>query len=523
MNADVWTPIGTPTNPLGSMELDLYQLTQVYTCWEHGLLDKEAIFNLYYRPIKFGGEPFLGPFGGGYAVYVGLEAVLQLVRDFRYTDDQLAFLSTLKGQDNNRLFQKHEFFEFLRTVNMSQLSIRAMREGTVCFADETLMQVRGPFHLGLLLETQALNRTGYPTLVATKASRGKFAGGGSLLFELGLRRAQEPGGLSGSRAAFIGGADFTSNVAAGMVHGLPLVGTQSHALIMSFLRQIDGMRAFAESMPGNCSLLIDTYGIEFGAMDAIRVGRELKAKGQKLVAVRIDSGDLAKWSKRVRAMLDQYGLTEVRITASNDLDEHVIADLKAQGAPIDGFCEGTQLLIAGGSPSLGCVFKLAAWRMGPREDWTFPIKVSASIEKAPIPGDHQIFRYLAKSADYEQGHGYGFDMIVNRSDLLSDDTVMYDPRFINASQPVSLTADRLELLQPVWEDGQIVCDLPSVHKIKKFTQAELGLLDPTVRRLSMPHKYQVGLEQQLYDLRNRLIADARKREALELATQDLPA
>jgi nicotinate phosphoribosyltransferase len=506
-----------PANPLGPMMLDLYQLTQVYTLWDQELLAKEGIFNLYYRPIAYGKEKFLGPFGGGYSVYVGLEATLRFVQNFRYTPEQLTYLSTLKGADKKPLFEKDEFFDFLAQVNMEQLSIRAMREGTVCFADETLLQARGPFYLGLLLETRALNLTGYPTLVATKAARGKLASGNSLLYEFGLRRAQDDGGLSGSRAAYIGGADATSNVAAGMVFGIPVVGTQSHALIMSYLTQIEGMRAFARSMPGNCSLLIDTYSIDAGVRDASIVGLEQKAKGQNLFAVRIDSGDLAYWSKRVRAQLDKHGLTAVKIAVSNDLDEQTIASLRSQGAPIDTFCEGTQLIIAGGSPSLGCVYKAAAWRMGPDADWVYPMKVSASIEKAPIPGDHQIYRYFRTSADYERGYGYDFDMIVNRADAPAGDTEMYDPRSVNESKRVKRGGERIDLLQPVWEGGQIVCDLPPVDEIKTYTKSELVLLDPTVRRLEMPHKYLVGLEQRLYDLRNQRIREVRERDAQELA------
>lgn len=309
-----------------SLLTDFYQLTMVYAAWKTGRdTAKWGVFDLYFRN---------NPFKGGYAVNCGLGSVLDFVENFRISEEDCDYLATLKGADGNVLFEK-AFLEFLFKMRL-EVDIDAIEEGRVVFPNEPMLRVSGPIWQCQLLETPVLNMVNFETLIATKASRVKEAAGTAAVLEFGLRRAQGiDGGLAAARAAYIGGVDATSNVLAGKMFGIPLKGTHAHSWVMSYDDETEAFEKFADAMPGNCIFLVDTYDSMEGVKHAIQVGLKMKARGQKMLGIRLDSGDLAYLSAEARKLLDEAGLHDAKIVASNDLDENLIQDLNFQGAKID--------------------------------------------------------------------------------------------------------------------------------------------------------------------------------------------
>ena len=319
-----------------SLLTDLYQLTMAYSYWKLKKQNQKAVFHLFFRQ---------NPFKNGYTVACGLEYVVNYLNSFKFSEDDLQYLAGLKSSYGNYLFEDL-FLKYLSNMKFS-CDVDAIAEGTVVFPHEPLVRVCGPILECQLLETPLLNIINYQTLIATKASRIYLSAGGDTIMEFGLRRAHGiDGALSASRAAFIGGTDNTSNVLAAKLFGIPVSGTHSHSWVMSFDTEIESFRAFAETMPHNCILLVDTYDTIKGVKNAIQVGLEMEKKSKKLLGIRIDSGDLAYFSQRAREMLDKNKLHYVKIIASNDLDEHIITSLKAQNAKVDIWGIGTKLITA---------------------------------------------------------------------------------------------------------------------------------------------------------------------------------
>ena len=299
---------------------DLYQLTMAAGYWHHGRASQEAVFHLFFR------RP---PFGGGYAIAAGLADVIGFLTDFQFRPEDLDYLASLTGNDDRPLFAP-AFLDFLAALRFTG-DLDAMPEGTAAFAHEPLLRVRAPILEAQLLESALLNFVNFQTLIATKASRVCRAASPHPVLEYGLRRAQGPdGALSASRAAFIGGCEATSNVLAGQRFGIPVRGTHAHSWVMSFDSEPDAFAAYADAMPGNCTLLVDTYDSLDGIRHAIATGLELRRRGHRLAGIRLDSGDLAWLSQQARQMLDAAGLHDTAIVASNDLDEEVIASLRQQ-------------------------------------------------------------------------------------------------------------------------------------------------------------------------------------------------
>ena len=306
---------------------------------------REAVFDLFFRT---------GPFGGNHVITAGLEQAIEYIQNLHFSQEDLDYLASLK------LFSP-DFLDFLRDFTFTG-DILAMPEGTVAFPHEPLVRVKAPIYQGQLIETALLAMIGHQSLIATKAARVVQAAEGDPVLEFGLRRAQGLGaGLYGARAAIVGGCAATSNLLAGQVFGVPVSGTHAHSWVMSFPTELDAFRAYAAAYPDACLLLVDTYDtLRSGVPNAIIVGKELEAKGHKLLGIRLDSGDISYLSREARKMLDSAGLTYAKIVASNDLDEHLIRDLKQQGAKVDNWGVGTNLITARDNPAPGAVYKMVA-------------------------------------------------------------------------------------------------------------------------------------------------------------------
>lgn len=362
---------------------DLYQLTMAYGYWKNNCHEEQAHFNLFFRKV---------PSGGNCAIAAGLGTVIDLLKNYRFNHEDVEYLWTLKSSDGAPLFDR-DFLMYLRNDMIFSCNVSAVPEGTIVFANEPLLTITGPIIQCQLLETALLNIINFQTLIATKAARIKQVANGDKVSEFGLRRAQGiDGGLSASRAAFIGGCDSTSNVLAGKLYGIPVVGTHAHSWVMSFPSELEAFRAYAEAMPNNCVFLVDTYDVEQGIRNAITVGKELRQRGHEMKGIRLDSGDLCKLSIMARNMLNEAGFSEVKIVASNDLDEKAIVDLKSKGAKIDTWGIGTKLVTSYDQPALGGVYKLGAIQTA--SGWQPKIKLSADKEKITNPGMLNVVRYI---------------------------------------------------------------------------------------------------------------------------------
>lgn len=358
---------------------DLYQLTMGYGYWKNGMTEQEAVFHLFYRRA---------PFGGTAAIVAGVNPAADFLNDLKFSPEELAYLATLTGSDDKPLFEQG-YLDHLRDLEW-KLEVDALPEGELAFPNEPIIRVRGPLLQCQLVETALLNIVNFQTLIATKAARICDAAEGDPILEFGLRRAQGPdGGLSASRAAYLGGCTATSNVLAGMEYGIPVKGTHAHSWVMSFDTEEEAFATYANAMPNNTVLLVDTYDTLNGVRKAITIGQQLREKGHDIQGIRLDSGDLAALSIGARELLDSAGFQNTKIIASNDLDEEKIKTLKAKGALIDIWGVGTQLVTSADQPALGGVYKLGAIRSDNNE-WQYRIKLSNDLIKVSNPGILQI-------------------------------------------------------------------------------------------------------------------------------------
>ena len=354
---------------------DLYQLTMGYGYWKNGMADREAVFHLFYRRA---------PFGGMAAIVAGTGPATDFLHELTFNETELDYLATLKGSDGQPLFCEG-YLDHLRQLDW-RLEVDVLPEGELAFPNEPIVRVRGPLIQCQLVETALLNIVNFQTLIATNAARLCDAADGDPVLEFGLRRAQGPdGGMSASRAAYLGGCAATSNVLAGMEYGIPVKGTHAHSWVMSFDSEAEAFDAYAAAMPNNAVLLVDTYNTPDGVRNAITTGKKLR----ELQGIRLDSGDLAALSIEARAFLDEAGFHDTQIIASNDLDETKIKALKAKGARIDIWGVGTQLVTSAAQPALGGVYKLGAIK-NDNGDWQYRIKLSNDLIKVSNPGILQI-------------------------------------------------------------------------------------------------------------------------------------
>lgn len=480
---------------------DLYQLTMACGYWKLGRHDAGAVFHLGFRAH---------PFDGGYTIACGIASAVSFIEHFRFGADDLAYLATLETAGGERLFDD-AFLAYLADFTFTG-DVDAVREGTAIFPHEPIVRVRGPLLECQLLETALLNLVNFETLIATKATRICRAAEGDEVLEFGLRRAHGiDGGLTASRAAYVGGCTHTSNVLAGKLLGIPVRGTHAHSWVMSFEDEREAFEAYAEVMPGNCVLLVDTYETLEGVRRAIDVGHRLRERGYELGGVRLDSGDLATLSIEARRLLDEAGFATARIVASNDLDEYAIARLKEQNAAIDVWGVGTRLVTAYDQPALGGVYKLSAIRQSGGGAWEHVVKLSEQPAKSSTPGIQQTRRYT-------DANGFVTDVIVDELALPARDVVMVDPADPTRRQPIDSSLTCVELLEPVIRAGRVVAPVPPIADARERVREQIHALPRGVGRLRNPALYPVGFEAGLYDRKETMIRAAAVAPAREEQT-----
>ena len=459
---------------------DLYQLTMAYGYWKVGLADRDAAFHLFFRKH---------PFGGNYTVAAGLESVVDFLDAFRFADDDVAYLATLTGSDGKPLFEP-AFLEYLGNLEFA-CDVHAVEEGEVMFPHSPLIRVSGPLAQCQIIETPLLNMVNFQTLIATKAARICAAARGEPVLEFGLRRAQGiDGGMSASRAAYIGGCAATSNVLAGKRYDVPVKGTHAHAWVMAFDTEREAFEAYADAMPNNCVFLVDTYDTVEGVRTAVEVGKALRERGYEMVGVRLDSGDLAQLSIDARAILDEAGFPDAAIVASNDLDEYRIAELKERGATIAVWGVGTRLATAYDQPALGGVYKLAGIR---EEDgtWEPRMKLSNMAIKVSNPGLQQTRRYQRSGSPVA-------DVIWEQAILGQEPAGQVVPHGGDSVVDILSDGEHRDLLVPVYENGRRVYELPDIHSIRERSMNE-------VQKFIGISDYRSGLSPALHELKMSLL------------------
>jgi nicotinate phosphoribosyltransferase len=470
---------------------DYYELTMAAAAWKSGVAAEETAFHVSFRK---------NPFGGGFTIAAGLEPALEYLRAWRADASDLEFLAAQRDVQGGPVFEAG-FLDHLAALRLD-LDVDAVPEGTAVFPWEPLLRVKGPVIPCMLVETPLLALLNFQTLVATKAARVALAARGEPVLEFGLRRAQGfDGGLSASRAAYLGGCAATSNVLAGKRYGIPVKGTHAHAWVMLFDDEEEAFRAYAAAMPGNCTLLVDTYRSLEGVKKAIATGRWLRERGGVLSGIRLDSGDLAWLSQEARRMLDEAGLQDTAILASNELDEHIVESLKEQGARIAVWGVGTRLVTGAEDGALGGVYKLGAVRR-PGGPWLHRVKLSEQSAKTTVPGILQVRRYRTEGGDLA-------DCIWDELTGLPEPATLVDPLDHTRRREIPAGTPGDDLLVPIMRRGQVVYQPPPLADSRRRTQEELSRLHAGVKRFVNPHQYPVGLERGLFDLRTRLVLAAR--------------
>ena len=469
---------------------DFYELTMMQGYLKSGKHKEKVIFDMFYRK---------NPCGNGFAICCGLEQVVEYIRNLNFSEEDIDYLRSLGTFDE-------DFIEYLRGFHFTG-DIYAIPEGTVVFPKEPLIKVIAPVIEAQLVETAILNLVNHQSLIATKAYRVVHAAQGDGVMEFGLRRAQGPdAGIYGARAAVIAGCIGTSNVYAGQKFHMPVLGTHAHSWIMSFPTELEAFKAYARLYPNNCILLVDTYDtLKSGVKNAILCYDAMKEEGitLKRFGIRLDSGDLAYLSKKARKMLDEAGYPDAIISASNDLDENLIASLKAQGACITSWGVGTNLITSESQPSFGGVYKLAA-TYSDEGQWVPKIKLSENSEKITNPGNKQIYRIIEK----DSGKVFA-DYIALEEERFSEaeDLVLFDP--IDTWKKSTLKGGSYEmrpLLVPIFLGGKLVYNCPSVEEIKAHCKREQESLWEECRRLTNPHAVHVDLSDKLYEMKKGLLA-----------------
>ena len=469
---------------------DFYELTMMQGYFQQKDANETVIFDAFYRN---------NPDGNGYAVCAGLQQVIEYLNNLHFTQADVDYLRS------TGMFQE-DFLDYLLHFRFSG-DVYAIPEGTVVFPREPLVKVVAPIMEAQLIETALLNIINHQSLIATKAARVVYAAAGDGVMEFGLRRAQGPdAGIYGARAAMIAGCVATSNVLAGQMFDVPVSGTHAHSWIMSFPDELTAFRTYAKLYPDACILLVDTYDtLKSGIPNAIRVFTEMREAGVQLTryGIRLDSGDLAYLSKKAKKMLDAAGFSDAIISASNDLDEHLIASLKLQGAAINSWGVGTNMITSKDSPSFGGVYKLAAIKDKKTGAFIPKIKLSENAEKITNPGDKTIQRIYEKEtgkiiADLICLTHESYD---SRNSLLIFDPIETWKKTLLAPDSYTLR----ELLAPVFKNGTCVYQSPSVMEIRAYCQRELDTLWEESRRLVNPHEVHVDLSNELWHMKNQLL------------------
>lgn len=471
-----------------TLHTDLYQINMSEAYWADGMHERKAVFELFFRKL---------PFGNGYALFAGLERVLDYLKNFKFTESDLEYL-------HKELGYKEDFIEYLRTVRFTG-NVYSVVEGELVFQNEALIRVEAPLVEAQLIETALLNIVNYQTLIATKASRIKQIVKNEKVMEFGTRRAQEmDAAIWGTRAAYIGGLEATSNVRAGKKFGIPVAGTHAHSMVQAYKDEYEAFHAYAKRHK-DCVFLVDTYDtLKSGLPIAIKVAQEL---GDQInfQGIRLDSGDIAFLSKEARKMLDAAGFPDAEVVVSNDLDEYTILNLKAQGARVDAWGIGTKLITAYDQPALGAVYKLVAIENenGEMED---TIKISGNAEKVTTPGLKNVYRII----DRENGKSEGDYIAMQDEDPASEERLkMFHPVHTFVSKFVT-NFDAVNIHQKVIENGEIVYDNPSLQEMQAYGVQNMELLWDEYKRSLNPEEYPVDLSQKCWDNKMKNIQEVRQ-------------
>lgn len=469
-----------------SLYIDFYEITMAYTYFKENLLDVEATFDMFVRKI---------PDQGGYIVVNGLHDLIERIENFKFEADHIEYLRSTKMFDE-------AFLTYLSTLKL-HLTMTAMPEGTIAFANEPLITVTGPLIQAQLIETLLLASINYPTLVATKARRISTAAKNKAVVEFGARRAHGfDAALAGARASIIGGFKATSNTLAAFTHQLPLSGTLAHSYIQMHDSEYEAFLSYARINPTKTVLLVDTYDtLNSGVPNAIKVAKDyLIPNGYSLFAIRLDSGDLAYLSKKARRMLDEAGLHDTIIIASNSLDEHLIMNMDAQGAQIDSYGIGESFITSKSSPVISGVYKLVEIK---KNNQVIPkIKLSDNIEKVTNPAHKKVVRFFD-----QQGMAMADVLFLKDEEVPLNGFDLFDPISPWKRKWIENYQIR-EMHEVIYDQGKLVYELPSLEKIKVYAQSQFESIWPEVTRLVNPSIYYVDLSQGLYDLRQELITQS---------------
>lgn len=471
-----------------ALHTDLYQINMAESYWADGIHERKAVFELFFRRL---------PFGNGYAVFAGLERILDYLRDFHFSESDLTYLK-------DELGYKDDFISYLKDLRFTG-DVYSMVEGELVFANEPIIRVETTLIEAQLVETALLNIVNYQTLIATKASRIKQIVKDEVVMEFGSRRAHEmDAAIWGARATIIGGVEATSNVRAGKRFGIPVSGTHAHSMVQAYKSEYEAFHAYAKRHK-DCVFLVDTYNtLKIGVPTAIQVAKEL---GDQInfIGIRLDSGDIAFLSKEARRMLDAAGFTEAKVVVSNDLDEYTILNLKAQGAKVDVWGIGTKLITAYDQPALGAVYKIVSIEneVGEMED---TIKISSTTEKVTTPGQKKLYRII----DRENGKAEGDYITMHDEDPASEKRIkMFHPVHTFVSKFVT-NFEAKDLHVKVIENGEIIYKNPPLVQMREYAQENLGLLWDEYKRSLNPEEYPVDLSQKCWDNKMRNIQEVQE-------------
>ena len=469
-----------------TMLTDFYEFTMINGYFVKGIGNKIAYFDMFFRKV---------PDDGGYAIIAGIEQLVEYLKTLQFTREDIDYM-------RSKAIFDEKFLSYLENFRF-ECDVWAIREGTPVFPFEPIVTVRGPIIQAQFIETMVLLTINHQSLIATKASRMVRAADGRPIFEFGARRAQGgDGSILGARAAYIGGCKGTACVMADRDFGVPAVGTMAHSWIQAFSCEYDAFKAYADIYPSNCTFLVDTYSVlKSGIPNAIKVSKEvLEPKGYRLKAIRIDSGDIAYLSKKARAMLDDAGLNDVKIMASNSLDEFIIRDLLGQGACIDSFGIGERLITSRSEPVFGGVYKLAAIE-GENGEILPKIKISENVEKITTPHFKQVFRLFDKKNDKAIA-----DVVALFDETIDENRpyLLFDPMYTWKKKQVSNFYAR-PLLEPLFSKGRCVYQKESIDKLQTYCLDQVETLWNEVTRFENPHRYYVDLSKKLWDIKQALL------------------
>lgn len=475
-----------------TLMMDFYELTMSYNYFKLGIKDQVVYFDMYYRK---------NPENGGYVIFAGLEQLVECIEGMHFTDGDLDYLRATGKFDE-------EFLNYLKNFKFTG-SVYAIKEGTPVFPNEPLITIKAPIIEAQLLETFLLVTINHQSLIATKANRIVRQAKGRPVMEFGARRAQGYDGANyGARASYIGGVNATATVSAGQMFNIPIIGTMAHSFVQLFPTEYEAFKSYALTYPDSCVLLVDTYDtLKSGVPNAIRVAEDiLKPMGKRLAGIRLDSGDIAYLTKKARMMLDVAGLTDCKITASNSLDEYLIRSLIDQGARIDSFGVGENMIVSKSAPVFGGVYKLVALET---ENGILPkIKISENVEKITNPGYKRLYRLY----DVEENRAIA-DLVANYDEVIdgSEDVTIYHQSNMWKFKTLEKGTYYVKELQiPVYENGKLVYELPSIEEIRSYSKEAQNEMWDEIYRLEYPHLYYVDLTKKLLDMKMELLEKNRR-------------